>query len=134
MWERPEEDGGCRVQRVGGRLRCSNLTVLRLYRFKERDIRRVDLLDAHLPEAHVTDPPNGAVDNGAAVALAVVVGGPEGGSKASERTWLVMRRGCKPNKHTWGQAPGKPCPGNKAPQVQYSNQALEGVSGVKRQY
>ena len=85
MWERPEEDGGCRVQRVGGRLRCSNLTVLRLYRFKERDIRRVDLLDAHLPEAHVTDPPNGAVDNGAAVALAVV--GDVVAKRVSELGW-----------------------------------------------
>ena len=52
---------------------CSNLTVRRLYRLKERDICRVDLRDSHLPESHVAYPPNRAIDDGTADALAVVV-------------------------------------------------------------
>ena len=79
---------------LGTKPECCNLTVRCFDCLKERiclkkrirhvDFRRVDLLDAHLPESHVAYPPNGAVVNGAAVALAVVVVAREGAKCVSE--------------------------------------------------
>ena len=79
-----------------GKPECCNLTVRCFDCLKERirlkkrirhaGFRCVDLLDAHLPEAHVTDPSNGAVENGAAVALAVVVVARKGAKCVSEHS------------------------------------------------